>query len=322
LKVSFVEARGGKLRIKGLLAFEDAVGLAQEVMHDGADDAHVGFARGAQAFGPVFEDRIAARADDGGEVEGLPQAPVAGFAQACFAAHGAAGLAMGRAQARVGGDLAGVVEVFDFGQFGQEDGGGAIADAGNAFEQGGFVFELRGAGQDLLDFSFEPADGLPEVFDECFDFAHGGRALHAAFEAVFLLLELLFAAQQQAREILQQASLGRRRFPQGRVLFAAKEGHQRGIDLVVLVTREARLGVVLDASWIDDADLVAGFLQMCSQAFPEASGGFHAGVDRTGLELFEPADELFPAGQGVLEGAAVLLIGPKEHRIELVFGDI
>ena len=80
--------------------------------------------------------------------------------------------------------------------------------------------------------------------------------------------------------------------------------------------------VALDADGIHDADFVAIFLQMDGEPLPQAAGGFHAGVHRSDLEPLQPANELFPAGQSVVEGAAMLLFVSNEERIKLVFGDI
>ena len=77
----------GEVWIEGLVVFEDAVGQAEEVVHDGADHAHFSFAGGAQSFGAGFKKWVASRGDDGGQVERLPQARVARFAEARLTAQ-------------------------------------------------------------------------------------------------------------------------------------------------------------------------------------------------------------------------------------------
>jgi len=77
----------GEGGIERFLVLKDAIGHAEEVVHDGTDDAHLRFASGSKTLGAHLEAGVAAAGDDGGEVERLTEPAVAGFAKACFPAQ-------------------------------------------------------------------------------------------------------------------------------------------------------------------------------------------------------------------------------------------
>ena len=73
------------VRVKGLLGSEDGIGLTEQVVHDGTDDTHFGFACGAQSLGACLQKWVPQGSDNGWKVERFAQVAVAGVAKARFA---------------------------------------------------------------------------------------------------------------------------------------------------------------------------------------------------------------------------------------------
>jgi len=136
----------------------------------------------------------------------------------------------------IGRDLAGGVEVLWSGEFSKDDGGRAVADARDGAKEFASLGEFRIAGENRLDFCFKPFDGSPKVFNVLPYFGKDKWIVGAAFEAVFLLLNLLFAHGQEAGEFLQVSLSRGRGMPQRWVLFAAEERDQCAVDRIVLVS--------------------------------------------------------------------------------------
>lgn len=158
-------APGVEIWVEGLLVFEDGEDLSEEVVHDGANDAHLVLAGSAKTLGSCFEQRVVQGGHDGWEVEGLPQVAVAGFAEARLAANGAAGLVLRRGEPGIGSGLTGVFEVFRLRQFGEHHCGGASAHAGNAAKELGVFQELWISADDGVDLCFKTPNSSSEVFD-------------------------------------------------------------------------------------------------------------------------------------------------------------
>ena len=136
------------------------------------------------------------------------------------------------------------------------------------------------------------------------------------------MLELSFARQEQAGEFPESPLRGRRRSPERRILLSAEKRDEERIDIIGFVPAQARLAVAFDAYGIDHAYAVPAFLEMQRHSFPEASRGFHAGVNLFDPKTVQPPFEIFPANQAVAEAAAVRSAVDQQNAIELVFGDI
>ncbi len=67
--------------------FEYTEGDVDEFAHDGADDAHFGFASGAESGSEVAQWNVIFDGYQGRHVEGLAQVAIALFAEASVATH-------------------------------------------------------------------------------------------------------------------------------------------------------------------------------------------------------------------------------------------
>ena len=162
--------------VEGFAGAEDAEDQMEELGHDGADDDDGLFAFGIEPFGEGFAQRIEAHGAHGRKEEGFAKSRRAGFAHRRVVGTAGAALVMARGDARVGGELPGVIEIREIGDLSEDDGGGKFADAFDPAKKvvmvdkfgvvvnGGQKFGFHG-----FDMLFEECDGCFEVFfDEGF----------------------------------------------------------------------------------------------------------------------------------------------------------
>ena len=145
----------------------------EEEFSSGGDEGDFGgFALGPQALVKGFQDRVVPGGDKGGH----PKTGAHGGAatgDVALAAQGAA-VVVARGQAGQGGGLA-LVERAEFGQFGQEQGGGGRPDAAHGGELLHLGGQGRGLGDECRDGFFQAADAGVGEFDELLLAAAGQR---------------------------------------------------------------------------------------------------------------------------------------------------
>ncbi len=269
----------------GAVVFEEEEGDFDEFVEDGDEDGHFGFAGRGEAVGESFEARVVAACGESGHEEDAAEVAIAFGADGSSGTQAGAGLTNAWRDAEPGGGGASVGEMaWDFGE---EPGGGPLADSFDLAEMGEIFAQFRGRAEVGVDLGLEAGHFLFQSADDAGE-AFADKGIGGAFGPVAFGLEhggeVGAAAHQGAQGLLGGAG----RLPGGQLPGAAKAGDERGIETVGLVTASEAAGVILDAAGIGQMHVVTGGMELMGGQFAVVTGGLQDGQRGGGAVLAAP----------------------------------
>lgn len=231
--------------------FEECVETDEEFPGDGDDGDIVGFfAFFTKAFVEGGEVWAVSGGGFGGHVEGFAD----DGATAVDASFSGPGPGLLGVRCEAGEGRCGVsVEGAEFGEMGEQNGGGLGADAGGGLECGGLGSEVGFLGDEVFDLLIELLDEGGQLLDVAIDLG-GDEFVRAGFEAVFLADAVLDELGATVGKGPQAASRGGS-FLRGRgVRGFAETGDDGGIDGVGFGEHLEALGKVPNTAWLNHGD--------------------------------------------------------------------
>ena len=246
---------------------------------------------------------------------------MADLGQAGLAVHAAARRMLPGVEAGEGGDLPAGVETAGVAKEGQQDGDGALAQAGDAVEQRLFALHAGACAYLVLDRLGQRLDLLVEPVEMLLNaLAH---RVARDVQAVGLLRPHGFKGIQPQHQGAQgQLAVGIG-LPRRGVALGAKVGDEPRVNGVGLRAGEAGSPVCLDLGRVGHADGKPARGKELGDAFPIHAGGLHAGVDFRRAVAGQPVCETFVA-LGVVGDhfAAEFAVGQAQGAVQLGFGNI
>jgi len=262
----------------------------------------------SESIGESLDDGIAASGGEGRHVEDTAD----GFSSAADGAFALvlSAVAIEGSQADEGGDLL-AVELSQFGDIGDEGGGGDAAESWDRLDELGFLAPVVIGLHELLDSGLNAVDLTFEDFEDGLD-ALSGRFDVSRLEAVGLHGPEVDELSAAGDELLD-FGLFFRGFLSGRRLgLLGKEGQDPGIEAIGLGEQAERSREIANATGIDDGHVIAGVEEVGHEFSLVTAGGFED--DAAARRLREEPFELLMSG-GVI-GQGVSLTGGEEVEIE------
>jgi hypothetical protein len=175
----------------------------------------------------------------------------------------------------------------------------------------------------VINGSLDSGDLLVEIGDHRLDRILD-RTIQAGPEPVLLSLSEVFKVLESSDQSLKPFKFRSKGQPRIGLLLETKPGDDEGVLLVGFVPAQSALGVVLDASGIDNADGVFLSYENFGECYTITAGGLQAGVKLLNTLLSQPFSQSLISFWRIREEFVetfVLLIS-EQHYVEAGFTDI